>query len=182
MATADHGGPGPDYYQLLGVARGASREEIARAWRRRARGEHPDRRPGQAGDEAAGRFRALAEAWRVLSDPARRAAYDHALGRGRAAAGSPPAVPVPVRVNGPGPVPGPGGVPGPALRAGPVRVEGWYEPPGSGPDEDDPARCLILCRQSPPSRRQAARNPAFHYTSYYSARRAKGPLPTGKGP
>src|SRR5438309_1097317 len=34
MAAADHGGPGPDHYQLLGVARGASREEIAQAWRR----------------------------------------------------------------------------------------------------------------------------------------------------
>ena len=83
MAAADHGGPGPDHYQLLGVARGASREEIAQAWRRRARAEHPDRRPGEAGDEAAGRFRALAEAYRVLSDPVRRAAYDRALGHGR---------------------------------------------------------------------------------------------------
>ena len=46
MTAADHGGPGPDLYQLLGVARGASREEIAQAWRRRARAEHPDRRPG----------------------------------------------------------------------------------------------------------------------------------------
>ena len=42
MAAADQGGPGPDHYQLLGVARGASREEIAQAWRRRARAEHPD--------------------------------------------------------------------------------------------------------------------------------------------
>ena len=48
MAAADHGGPGPDHYQLLGVAPGASREEIAQAWRRRARAEHPDRRPGEA--------------------------------------------------------------------------------------------------------------------------------------
>ena len=44
MAAADEGGPGPDHYQLLGVARGASREEIAQAWRRRARAEHPDSR------------------------------------------------------------------------------------------------------------------------------------------
>ena len=34
MAAADQGGPGPDHYQLLGVARGASREEITQAWRR----------------------------------------------------------------------------------------------------------------------------------------------------
>jgi hypothetical protein len=39
MAVADHGGPVPDLYQLLGVPRNASREEIALAWRRRARAE-----------------------------------------------------------------------------------------------------------------------------------------------
>ena len=35
MAAADHGAPGPDHYQLLGVPRQASREQIAQAWRRR---------------------------------------------------------------------------------------------------------------------------------------------------
>ena len=130
MAAADHGGPGPDLYQLLGVARGASREEIALAWRRRARAEHPDARPTDVA--APGRFRALAEAWRVLGDPARRAVYDRALARQQqpAARGPAPAPPgrVPVRrVADPG---GLGGltplVPmaGPPLRAGPVRVEG----------------------------------------------------------
>ena len=77
MAAADHGGPGPDLYQLLGITQGASREEIALAWRRRARAEHPDSRPGDA--DAPGRFRALAEAYQVLGDPGRRAAYDRAL-------------------------------------------------------------------------------------------------------
>jgi curved DNA-binding protein CbpA len=77
MGTADSGGPGPDLYQLLGVTRRASREDIAQAWRRRARAEHPDSRPGDAAAPA--RFRTLAEAWRVLGDPARRAAYDRAL-------------------------------------------------------------------------------------------------------
>jgi curved DNA-binding protein CbpA len=137
MAAADHGGPGPDHYQLLGVARGASREEIAQAWRRRARAEHPDRRPGEAGDEAAGRFRALAEAYRVLSDPGRRAAYDRALAGGRAAPGMPTGVPVPVRVTGPGGGTGPPPVPGPPLRAGPVRVEGPSGVPASGRNEDE---------------------------------------------
>ena len=61
------------------MPREASREEIALAWRRRARDEHPDARPGDA--DAPGRFRALAEAWQVLGDPARRAAYDRALAR-----------------------------------------------------------------------------------------------------
>src|SRR5690349_8727729 len=79
MAAADHGGPGLDLYQLLGVPRDASREEIALAWRRRARDEHPDARPADA--DAPGRFRALAEAWQVLGDPARRAAYDRILAR-----------------------------------------------------------------------------------------------------
>ena len=81
MAAADHGGPGPDLYQLLGVPRQASREEIAQAWRRQARAEHPDARPADAA--APGRFRDLAEAWQVLGDPARRAAYDRALARER---------------------------------------------------------------------------------------------------
>src|SRR5689334_25274773 len=122
MAAADHGGP--DLYQLLGVARDASREEIALAWRRRARAEHPDARPADA--DAPGRFRALAGAWRVLGDPARRAAYDRALARERPPAARVPAAPgrVPVRVADSS---GPGGMtplvraPGPPLRAGPVR-------------------------------------------------------------
>jgi curved DNA-binding protein CbpA len=59
----------------------ASRDEIALAWRCRARAEHADSRPGDA--DAPGRFRALAEAWQVLGDPARRAAYDRALARER---------------------------------------------------------------------------------------------------
>ena len=71
MAAADHAGPDGDLYQLLGVPREASREEIAQAWRRRARDEHPDARPADA--DAPGRFRALAGAWRVLGDPARSA-------------------------------------------------------------------------------------------------------------
>jgi curved DNA-binding protein CbpA len=138
MAAADHGGPGPDLYQLLGVAREASREEIAQAWRRRARAEHPDSRPGQPGDEAAGRFRALAEAWRVLSDPGRRVAYDRALGRGRDAAAAVPAtVSVPVRRARPAGVPGLSPVSGPPLRAGPVRVDSPHAVPASRRDEDE---------------------------------------------
>jgi curved DNA-binding protein CbpA len=77
MGTTDPGGPGPDLYQLLGVTRSARREDIVQAWRRRARAEHPDSRPGDAAAPA--RFRALAGAWHVLGDPARRAAYDRAL-------------------------------------------------------------------------------------------------------
>jgi hypothetical protein len=117
MAAVGPGGPGPDLYQLLGVPREASRQEIAQAWRHRARAEHPDSRPGDAA--APGRFRALAGAWHVLSDPARRAAYDQALGhhQPRAAAPAPPVTPPASRTP-------PLGTPGPPLRVGPVRVEG----------------------------------------------------------
>jgi curved DNA-binding protein CbpA len=132
MAAADHAGPDGDLYQLLGVPRDASRQEIALAWRRRARAEHPDARPADA--DAPGRFRALAGAWQVLSDPARRAAYDRALARER-----PPAARIPVRrPAGPGRVTPPARVPGPPLRAGPVRVEGpRLAPPAGGRDEQD---------------------------------------------
>ena len=105
----------PDYYQLLGVARAASREEITQAWRCRARAEHPDRQPPEAGAAAAGRFRALAEAYHVLGDPGRRAAYDSTLGHAPARTRAEPA---PVR-------PAPAVLAEPPLRAGPVRIEGW---------------------------------------------------------
>jgi hypothetical protein len=134
MAAADHRGPVPDLYQLLGVAREASREEIAQAWRRRARAEHPDARPADA--DAPSQFRALAAAWQVLGDPARRAAYDRALGSGQVAGMPAPApVPVPVRRVRPGGVTGP--VPGPPLRVGPVRVSGPHAAPAGGGDEDE---------------------------------------------
>jgi curved DNA-binding protein CbpA len=82
MGTTDPGAPGPDLYQLLGVTRSAPREDIVQAWRRRARAEHPDCRPGDA--TAPARFRALAGAWHVLGDPVRRAAYEQALADGEA--------------------------------------------------------------------------------------------------
>jgi curved DNA-binding protein CbpA len=137
MTAADHGGPGPDLYQLLGVPREASREEIVLAWRRRARDEHPDARPADA--DAPGRFRALAEAWQVLGDPGRRAAYDRALAReGRIQVR---------RVAGPGRREGMTPlmrVAGPPLRAGPVRVEGPRPaPPSEGWDEEDIRLALV---------------------------------------
>lgn len=63
-----------DYYETLGVARDAGPEEIKRAFRRLARETHPDANPGDSAAEE--RFRAVAEAYEVLSDPQRRAAYD----------------------------------------------------------------------------------------------------------
>ena len=72
-----------DPYVLLGVARQASGEEIARAYRRAARASHPD--GGGAG--SAERFQAVSDAYEVLSDPLRRAVYDrsHPLARPRKA-------------------------------------------------------------------------------------------------
>jgi molecular chaperone DnaJ len=64
----------PDYYEILGVARDASQDEIKRAFRKLARETHPDNNPGSA--EAEHRFREVAEAYEVLSEPTRRASYD----------------------------------------------------------------------------------------------------------
>ena len=63
-----------DYYEELGVSRNASSEEIGRAFRRLAAKHHPDRNPGDPQAEA--RFKRIAEAYNVLSDPKSRAAYD----------------------------------------------------------------------------------------------------------
>jgi curved DNA-binding protein CbpA len=62
-----------DPYTTLGIAPGASRDEAGRAHRRLAKAFHPDVNPGPA---AADRMRRINEAWRILSDPARRARYD----------------------------------------------------------------------------------------------------------
>ncbi|MEW6688566.1 MAG: DnaJ C-terminal domain-containing protein [Pseudomonadota bacterium] len=67
-----------DYYQTLGVARGASAEEVKRAYRRLARKYHPDvSKEKDAGE----RMQEINEAYAVLSDPEKRAAYDK-LGAG----------------------------------------------------------------------------------------------------
>ncbi|HEX2222190.1 MAG TPA: molecular chaperone DnaJ [Candidatus Limnocylindria bacterium] len=62
-----------DYYDVLGVARDASDEEIKRAFRRLAQRQHPDVDKSPGAEE---RFKELNEAYRVLSDRQRRAAYD----------------------------------------------------------------------------------------------------------
>ena len=63
-----------DYYEVLGVDRDASADTIKKAFRKLARATHPDANPGD--QEAEARFRDVAEAYEVLSDPDRRARYD----------------------------------------------------------------------------------------------------------
>lgn len=71
MATAPR-----DYYQVLGLSRGASADEIKKAYRRLARQYHPDLHSGAKKTEMEKRFKELNEAHEVLSDPDNRKKYD----------------------------------------------------------------------------------------------------------
>jgi curved DNA-binding protein len=62
-----------DFYQVLGVSRTASQEEIQSAYRKLARANHPDINRDPAAEE---RFKEISEAYQVLSDPATRSRYD----------------------------------------------------------------------------------------------------------
>lgn len=78
-----------DYYEILGVKKDASADEIKKAYKKAALANHPDRNPGDTAAEE--RFKEAAEAFEVLSDDDKRAAYDrygHAGVKGRGHAGT----------------------------------------------------------------------------------------------
>lgn len=68
--------PSRDYYQMLGLSRGASADDIKKAYRRLARQVHPDLHSGAKKSEMERKFKELNEAHEVLSDPDKRKKYD----------------------------------------------------------------------------------------------------------
>lgn len=88
-----------DPYRVLGVARGATQADVARAYRALAKQLHPDLH----GPEAAGRMQDLNRSWEILSDPARRrswdAAHPAAVAGARHWSGAPPPATVPARTD-----------------------------------------------------------------------------------
>ena len=81
--------PKRDYYDILGLSRGASEQDIKSAFRRLAKDCHPDRNAGDKGAET--KFKELNEAYEALRDPQKRAAYDqfgHAAFDGHAGRGA----------------------------------------------------------------------------------------------
>jgi molecular chaperone DnaJ len=65
-----------DFYEILGVPKNASDEEIKKSYRKLAMKFHPDRNQGDAAKEAEVKFKEAKEAYEMLSDPQKRAAYD----------------------------------------------------------------------------------------------------------
>jgi len=65
-----------DFYDILGVAKNASDEDIKKAYRKLAMKHHPDRNQGDDAKKAEERFKEAKEAYEMLSDPQKRAAYD----------------------------------------------------------------------------------------------------------
>ncbi len=75
-----------DYYEILGLKKGASEAEIKKAYRRMARKHHPDVNPGDKASEE--QFKQTSEAYEVLSDSGKRKQYDR-FGHARPGAGGP---------------------------------------------------------------------------------------------
>ena len=65
-----------DYYEVLGVAKNAAEDEIKKAYRKLAMKHHPDRNQGDEAKKAEEKFKEAKEAYEMLTDPQKRAAYD----------------------------------------------------------------------------------------------------------
>lgn len=64
---------GKDYYKILGISRGASEEDIKKAYKKMALKYHPDKNKSAGAEE---KFKEIAEAYEVLSDPQKRQVFD----------------------------------------------------------------------------------------------------------
>lgn len=71
---------GKDYYKILGIAKGASDDDIKKAYRKQALKWHPDKNKTANAEE---KFKEVAEAYEVLSDPKKREIYDQYGEEGR---------------------------------------------------------------------------------------------------
>jgi len=150
MEDAASGGSHQDPYRVLGVGTGASRQDIARAYRRAVQRAHPDAQPTDP--RAAARFQELTDAYDLLCDAARRADYDRRHPAARPSSG--PHLPsVQLRPAPAGPWPGSpyllSAAHGPPVWAGPVHVDppaaaGQQERGGSPADFEDPPVILGL--------------------------------------
>ena len=65
-----------DFYDILGVPKNASEEDIKKAYRKLAMKHHPDRNQGDDAKKSEDKFKEAKEAYEMLSDPQKRAAYD----------------------------------------------------------------------------------------------------------
>jgi curved DNA-binding protein CbpA len=139
-----------DPYQALGLGADASTADISHAYRRLARALHPDSQPGDAA--AADQFRAISDAYELLSDPARRTDWDRRHPRQASSPQRPPGRSAPAQGS-VGPQiwplsPAAANPSHPALRAGPVHVEpapgaaGTARPATPEPDYGDLAWIL----------------------------------------
>lgn len=68
-----------DFYEILGVPKNASEDEIKKAYRKLAMKHHPDRNQGDSAKAAEEKFKEAKEAYEMLSDAQKRAAYDLSL-------------------------------------------------------------------------------------------------------
>ena len=65
-----------DYYEVLGLAKNAAEDDIKKAYRKLAMKHHPDRNQGDGAKKSEEHFKEVKEAYEMLSDPQKRAAYD----------------------------------------------------------------------------------------------------------